>query len=268
MNYDHNYHAGNFADVFKHVVILAMLRYLQRKESPYCYVETHAGYPFYDLRNSQAAKTGEAQGGIQKVWTTSWTDPLMLDYLALIKQASTLNRGQQCVIYPGSGAIAAEVMRHQDRVILQELALTPFVPLERFFEKRPRVTCYQHDGYMGSKAFLPPLERRGLVLIDPPYEEVHEWRQIKQYLAMALKRWPTGIFALWYPIKDRASLERNFKQLLNGLDHASVRLECCPWQDDVPNRLNGTGMCIFNPTWGLEQQIAPLAQRLAKVFYE
>lgn len=265
MNYDHNYHAGNFADVFKHVVILAILRYLQRKEASYCYLETHAGYPFYDLRGQQATKTGEAAGGIQKVWGHDWTDPLMVDYLSLIKQVSSLNRGKQCVIYPGSGAIAAEVMRHHDRVILQELALTPFVPLERFFENKPGIACYQQDGYAGSTAFLPPTERRGLVLIDPPYENPQEWRQIKAYLTMALKRWPTGIFALWYPIKDRIGLERHFKQLLAGLEHDSVRLECCPWQDDVPYRFNGTGLCIFNPTWGLEQQIAPLAHSLAKV---
>lgn len=266
MNYDHAYHAGGFSDVFKHLVVLAILRKLQQKPTPYCYLETHAGGPFYDLRDTASAKTGEALAGIQKLWSLSWSEPLMLDYLALIKQASTLNRGDHCVIYPGSGAIAGEAMRYNDRVVLQELALTPFIRLDRFFEGHNRVACHQQDGYAGSKAFLPPSERRGLVLIDPPYEDVHEWKKIKEYLVMALKRWPTGIFALWYPIKDRWSLDKALAKVLEGIVQPSLRLECCPLHDDVPYRLNGTGLCVFNPPWQLEQTIKPLAAKLAKLF--
>ena len=266
MNYDHAYHAGNFADVFKHIVVLAILRKLQQKKTPYCYVETHAGGPYYDLRNHEAAKTGEALDGIQKVWSLTWPEPIMQDYLSLVRQVSHYNKGAHCAVYPGSAAIAAEVMRYNDRLVLQELAINPFIQLERFFEENRRVACYHQDGYAGSKAFLPPLEKRGLVLIDPPYEEVHEWKNLKAYLTMALKRWPTGIFAIWYPIKDRWGIEKNMTKLLADISQPSLRLECCPRLDDVPYRLNGTGMCVINPPWQLAEEIQPLALKLAQVF--
>lgn len=265
MNYDHAYHAGNFADVFKHLVVLGILRKLQQKPTPYCYLETHAGGPYYDLRGHEAYKTGEAANGIQKVWSLDWQEPLMIDYLTLLRQVSHFNKAH-CVVYPGSAAISAEVMRYNDRLVLQELAINPFIQLERFFESNRRVACYHQDGYVGSKAFLPPLEKRGLVLIDPPYEEAHEWKKLKDYLTMALKRWPTGIFAIWYPIKDRWGIDKNLAKLLSDVTQPFVRLECCPLQDDVPYRLNGTGMCVINPPWRLAEEINPLALKLAKAF--
>ncbi len=268
MNYDHAYHAGCFADVFKHIVVLAILRKLQKKSTPYCYLETHAGGPYYDLRGFEASKTGEAINGIQKIWTLDWPEPIMQDYLALIRQVSHFNKPNACSVYPGSGAIAAEVMRYNDRCVLQELAINPFIQLERFFEGNKRVACYHQDGYAGSKAFLPPLEKRGLVLIDPPYEEVHEWKKLKEYLTMALKRWPTGIFAIWYPIKDRWGIDKNLSKLTADLSQPFVRLECCPLLDDVPYRLNGTGMCVINPPWLLAEEIRPIANKLAKAFGE
>lgn len=266
MNYDHAYHAGNFADVFKHVVLLAIIRHLQQKSTAYCYLESHAGAPCYDLRAESALKTSEASLGIQKVWSQHWSDPLMNDYLQTVKHASVRNHGTACVVYPGSGVMAASTKRAQDRIVLQELALKPFTQLQRFFEKTAQVHCHNQDGYAGLKAFLPPPEKRGLVVIDPPYEDSQEWRHLKQALTAALKRWSYGIYAIWYPIKDRASIEKNLHALLAGVDQPVLRLECCPWPDDVPNRLNGSGLCILNPPWQLQQQITPLSFQLAKVF--
>ena len=261
MNYRHLYHAGNFADVFKHIVLTLLLQALARKESPYAYFETHAGTGRYDLRHPAAAKTGEYRDGIGRLWAA----PDLPDACAAYRDAvRALNGDGHLRFYPGSPRIAHTFLRPSDRMVLAELHPYECERLKGEFAHVPRAAVHCQDGLAALKGWVPPVERRGLVLIDPPYERDEEWEQVGAAVARAVTRWPTGVYALWYPIKAHSLLGRMTRPLasLPAEKLLSVTLHVYP--PDTPFKLNGCGMMIVNPPWQLDTQLESLLPWLAE----
>lgn len=258
MNYRHAFHAGNFADVFKHVVLTLLLKSLHRKDTPFCYLETHAGAGRYDLTGEAALKTGEYRDGIQRLWEANPL-PALVDYLAAVRAS---NADGALRYYPGSPVIARHFLRPHDRMVLMELQADEFALLQARFTGDRQVVVQRQDGYAGLKAHLPPREKRGLVLIDPPYESDRDYEQIAEGLKVAHGRWSTGIYALWYPIKARPPIER-FHRVLSGAGIRKMLLaEFAPYPEDSDFRLNGCGMVVVNPPWKLEETLRQLLPQL------
>jgi len=264
MNYRHVYHAGNFADVLKHAVLALIIEYLKLKPAPLRVIDTHAGVGVYDLGGVEAGKTSEWQGGIGRLIGPDAT-PLPEGIAALV--APYLNVVRATSGYPGSPAVARHLLRPGDALVLNELHPADFAELAARYASDARAKILNLDAWVAVKALLPPPERRGLVLIDPPYEDKDEFSHLLRGLSEALKRFATGIFMLWYPVKDMAPVER-FHDALAGLALAkTLRLELYTRAPDTPERLNGCGLLIINPPYTLEQQVRTLlpflAQRLA-----
>lgn len=277
MNYQHEYHAGGIADVFKHIVLLAILEALQKKENPFCYIDTHAGTALYDLTSEAAQKTGEYREGIAKLIGQSFSSALINRYLTIVancqnpqaakhKNQKNIKTGEimqqpispmQLQYYPGSPFIARACLRQQDRMLVMDYNPEIYRQLKQQFTNDSQVNVHHYDGYQAFKAFLPPKERRGCLLIDPPYENSQEFQNIIKILPFALQRWNAGIFAIWYPIKNRAQINRFHKQLLELLPANILATEFCPLPDDVTTRLNGSGVIIINPPWQIDALLKP-----------
>ncbi|HSD97964.1 MAG TPA: 23S rRNA (adenine(2030)-N(6))-methyltransferase RlmJ [Sulfuricaulis sp.] len=258
MNYRHAFHAGNFADVFKHIVLVLLLKSLHRKETPFCYLDTHAGAGRYDLTSEAAQKTGEYREGIRRLWDMN-QQPELADYLAAVRAS---NADGTLHYYPGSPAIARFFLRPIDRMVLLELQADECALLQARFAGDRQVLVQRQDGYAGLKMHLPPKEKRGLVLIDPPYESDREYEQVVEGLKVAHDRWSSGIFALWYPIKARPPIER-FHRTLSAAGMRKILLaEFAPYPEDSNFRLNGCGMIVVNPPWKLEETLRRLLPEL------
>lgn len=263
MNYRHIYHAGNFADVVKHAVLLTLLAHLRRKPQPFCYLDTHAGIGRYPLASGEARKTLEYRGGIGRLYGASGLPPLLADYVARVGACDPANRGDALAVYPGSPLLAHGALRAQDRAVLMELHPQDAGTLKALFHGDRQVAVHAIDGYQGLKAFLPPKERRGLVLIDPPFEVADEFDRLLAGLQTAYRRWPTGIYALWYPVKDRRDVRRFQERLVKTGIAKLLLAELCLYPDDRPDRFNGYGMVIVNPPWQHDEQLRSLLPQLA-----
>jgi 23S rRNA (adenine2030-N6)-methyltransferase len=261
MNYRHIFHAGNFADVFKHVVLSLLLKSLHRKDTPFCYLDTHAGAGRYDLSSAAAQKTGEYRDGIKRL-LNSQPIPELTDYLAAVR---ALNDGDTLRYYPGSPRIARFFLRPQDRAVLLELQPEECTQLQAEFAGDRQVIVQGQDGYAGLKAFLPPKERRGLVLIDPPYESDQEFDQVIEGLRLAHARWDSGMLALWYPVKSRPPVERLHRRLVATGIRKILLAEFSPYPEDTAFRLNGCGMVVINPPWKLDETLHSLLPTLLEV---
>lgn len=262
MNYRHVYHAGNFADVHKHASLALMLEHLKRKDAPFLYLDTHAGLGAYDLTWIEAGKTGEWKDGIGKVLDDPCPPEEMEPYLRVVR---ALNRDGGLRYYPGSPAVAGALARPEDRLALVELHPQDVETLRRRFVGDRRAGIHHGDGYEALRALLPPRERRGLVLIDPPFEVRDEFERMRKGLAQALKRWPTGIYALWYPIKARQPVERFHAELaMLGLGKV-LAAELMIRPDGGSDTLNGCGLVVINPPWKLDESLAVLMPWLAEV---
>lgn len=258
MNYRHLYHAGNFSDAFKHVTLTSLIHSLLRKDTPFFYLDTHAGTGYYDLLSALAQKNKEHAHGILKLLEQDKVPPLIKRYLDCVRQIN--NRLSQAKFtsfryYPGSPYIVRHFLRPKDRIILCELQPQEHQSLKTAFAADPQVAIHHSDGFLGLKAFLPPRERRGLVLIDPPYENLNEWTQINSALLIALKRWETGIYAMWYPVKERAIVERFHRSMQETIRQPMLVAELSIYREDIPNRLNGSGMLLINPPWQFQNEI-------------
>jgi 23S rRNA (adenine2030-N6)-methyltransferase len=254
VNYRHIYHAGNFADVAKHVALLYCLQALCRKESPFFVLDTHAGRGYYELQAAEAAKSGEAERGIQRLIasasaTSPAADPLQ-DYFTAIRA----RRGKRLRRYPGSPVLIAQCLRAQDRAIFVEMMPAEARTIDRELESAGRFSTQIEDGYTVLKAQLPPPERRGLVLMDPPYESVEELKALVHAFTDAHTRWPTGIFLMWYPI--RAFRDSEYSQdIIRRSGDPSGR--CGRWprgerDDDRQSalwrgRVFARGLCVNSP---------------------
>lgn len=267
MNYRHGFHAGNFADVFKHALLSRLLVYLARKEAPFRVVDTHAGEGAYDLSSGEAERTLEWRDGIGRLADLADADPETRDLLApYLDCVGPFGDDGRPAVYPGSPVIAARLMRAQDRALFCELRPDAFEALRYRFGRDPRVKTIHIDGYVGLGAYVPPRERRGLVLIDPPFERRDEFEAMFSAFLAAYSKWPTGVYALWNPSKD-FSAERKFHGAFRreGVRRA-LRLSLAVGSGG--EGLRRTGLVVVNPPFVFEAQarkiLAFLASRLAQ----
>ena len=262
MNYRHAFHAGNFADVLKHVVLVGLIEALTRKDKPLAYLETHAGAGGYDLGGA-ASRTGEFRDGIGRLWDVEGSPDPLGRYLDLVRGFDRNAGGLHG--YPGSPWLAARLLRPDDRIRLAELAAEPARALAVLFGDDRRVRVEARCGYGALKAWLPPPERRALVLVDPPFEaQLDEFRAIETALDDALRRFPTGVYAIWYPIKRRVDLNPFARWAAGGGHRHVLRLELMVLPDNSPLRLNGCGMMLLNAPFGLDAALAAPMQVLAE----
>ncbi len=259
MNYRHAFHAGNHADVLKHVVLLALCDALAAKPSPCFALDTHAGRGLYALDADAAQRTGEAAGGIERLAPPP-REPLLARYLAAI-HACRAEHGEHG--YPGSPWLLAHALRANDQIACCELQPEEATALRRNFANDVRVAVHQRDGYAALKALLPPRSGdtkfgRGLVLIDPPYEaQLEEFDRAIAALGDGLARWPQATYALWYPIKQRRVLQPFFRQAAALPAKSALLVELLVRPDDSPLRMNGSGLLLLNPPWQLDAVLAP-----------
>lgn len=255
MNYLHAYHAGNAADVFKHIVLTQILQYLKQKPTPCCYIDTHAGAPIYDLTKAESNATQEYLQGIGLLWHANSLPAEISTYLELEKNVNPDNSLQR---YLGSIGLAQRLLRAEDRIIACEVQSRVYSSLKQYFVADRRVHLHQQDGFQALKGLIPPQEKRGLVLIDPPYEQQSDWEQAVTTLQHAYQKWPTGIYALWYPIKTQEHAKKLYRKIQQAQISNILKVEFCPWPADMPQRLNGSGLLIINPPWQLDAQLNQL----------
>ena len=263
-SYRHGFHAGHHADVLKHLVLVELLAYLTIKETPLWFVDTHAGAGAYSLEGKFAQKLGEYKDGIGRLWGRNDLPPSLKGYMI---QVRAMNPDGALRTYPGSPQIALQMLRAQDRMQLFELHTTESEILKSHFAKFPRrVSVQAADGFAGLKAVLPPASRRGLVLIDPSYEDKADYRKVVAAMRDALKRFATGTYAVWYPQvqrKESAQLPAQLQQLAEGdWLHAWLRV-MKPAEDGLG--LHGSGVFVFNPPWKLEERLREALPALAKL---
>ena len=262
MNYRHAFHAGNFADVHKHAVLTRILHYLREKQAAFRVVDTHAGAGLYDLTGPEAQRSGEWRDGIARLMPAS----LPADAAALIapfrEAVAALNASDQLARYPGSPALARAFLRPQDRLTACELEPQAAAALSRNLRGDPRIKTIAIDGWTALSAYLPPKERRGLVLVDPPFEDEREFARLADGLALAHRRWATGIYMIWYPIKGRVQPDALAKRLRRFGIAKVLRSELIVAPLSDPSRLNGSGLIVVNPPWTLEKELAVLLPAL------
>lgn len=252
MNYRHAFHAGNFADCVKHAVLVWLLRALQRKPAPMFVLDTHAGVGHYDLHDGPAARTGEWQRGIGRLLDDP--PPSLQDYAALVLQLG---------LYPGSPSIARALLRPDDRLACCELHPEDAVALRHMFARDRLVAVHHRDGWEALGALLPPPHhRRGVVLIDPPFENPQEFDELANGIALGYSRFRTGVFAAWYPIKQRAPVRQFLTDLKQRGIRDTVAVEFCLREPVDAARLNGCGMLVINPPYQFEQEVQPILAAL------
>lgn len=267
MNYRHAFHAGNFADVMKHALLARILLHLAAKPAAFRVIDTHAGCGLYDLAGDAPNRTGEWRGGIARLLAA--TPPaavadLLVPYLAVVRPGMAGKRPA----YPGSPRIAQVLTRRQDRLVCIEKHRDDVRRLMASLSGDRRAKALELDGWIALNAQLPPPEKRGLVLIDPPFEEPDEFARLASAFAAAHRKWPGGIYALWYPLKDLSAVEAFLADLRDSGIRKLMRLELWVDRPDAEGPLAGSGLVVANPPWTLEaecRQLLPwLAQTLAR----
>jgi 23S rRNA (adenine2030-N6)-methyltransferase len=267
MNYRHAYHAGNFADVLKHVVLALVIEYMKRKEAPFRVIDVHAGAGRYALTSAEAGKTGEWLGGVGRLLGPD-ARPLPPDvarhlqpYLEAVRKE---NAGAALEVYPGSPVVALQMMRAQDTLIANELHPEERAQLKAAIGGDRRAKLMALDAWVALKSLLPPKERRGIVLIDPPFEEARELDRMVEGLTQGLQRFATGIYLAWYPIKDLKPVARFHASLAAlGLPEL-MRIELLIQRPSDPERLNGCGLIVANPPYTLEGELAAILPDLSR----
>lgn len=252
MNYRHGFHAGNFADVVKHVALVTILLHLRKKETPFAVIDSHAGRGLYDLSSEEARRTGEAQAGIEKL--KGMRGPETLErYLGLVAQSGAN-------LYPGSPLIAALLLRPQDRLVAIEKHPDEAALLKKTLAPFARARAEVADGYARLKSLLPPPERRGLVLIDPPFEAADEFETLATAAKQAWRRFPTGIFLIWYPVKSAAAARAFRGEVLAGGATQALHIESRVAAAE--GKLAQAGLLVLNPPYGFD---AAMGEILAAV---
>jgi 23S rRNA (adenine2030-N6)-methyltransferase len=261
LNYRHDFHAGNFADVFKHAILTRVLVYLMRKPAPLRFIDTHAGSGRYNLNSAEAGRTDEWRSGIGRIDPTVMDDEaraLLAPYLAVVGAAA---KGEG--FYPGSPALSLSLLRPFDRMLFCDLHPAALQALKTCVGRDKRAKVIALDGYTGLNAFLPPIERRGLILIDPPFESDHEFEMLAASLVAAWRKWRDGVYVAWYPIKDR----RGATLLASRLQEAGItalRLEFQLAPPEADQHLGANGLIVINPPFCLEAEAACLLPALVR----
>ncbi len=267
LNYRHVFHAGSFIDVHKHITLRMLLRSLLKKDSAFCYIDTHAGAGSYDLQSEYAQKNREYENGIYRVAAAENPPEEVIDYLDAVNAVNpkkVRERGEYRY-YPGSPLIARQLLRKQDRMLLTELHNTEAPLLRKMFDKDKQVSVLHGDAFVSLKANLPPKERRGLILIDPPYEVKAEFQSLAMSLIKAWQKWPTGIFAVWYPLqKSQPVPQFHYELRAAGVRKVFIH-EFYVLPDSQPNRMAGSGMLIINPPWQFDKRITAVLNWLVPV---
>lgn len=268
LSYRHGFHAGNFADVLKHVVLVAILDALGRKPAPWCCLDTHAGAGRYDLRGVMASRNREHEHGLLRVWSRDDLPPPVARWRELVR-ASDMELGPEAPPrwYPGSPMLAAALQREADRLLLCELHPAELAGLRRLFAHRRGVGVHGRDGYEALTALLPPAERRGLVLINPSYETGDEVRRMIAALERAQHHWPGGVYAIWYPLLARKSLHTLFEWAQQAGPRV-LRLELRLRAELPAVGMHGCGMLVLNAPWRLDEALAGTPGWLATVLAE
>ena len=265
MNYQHEFHAGNFADVFKHAVLCRILHYLRGKPAAFRVIDTHAGAGLYELTGEKAMRGGEWQGGIGRLMAAqlpSAIAALLSPYLEVVRAVNDRDRLR---VYPGSPALARAWLRPQDRLIACELEPKAAVSLHRNLRGDSRIKTLTVDGWTALNAYVPPKERRGVVLVDPPFEADHDFPRLASGLAAAHRKWATGIYTLWYPIKGRRDPDALAKRVRRLALAKALRAEVLVTPLSDPSRLNGAGIIVVNPPWTLESELCALLPALSGI---
>ncbi len=261
MNYRHAFHAGNHADVFKHVTLARLIALITRKDTPFAYLDSHAGVGLYDLRGDQASRTGEWLEGIGRVWQAQSVPALLDDYLGVLR---AMNPDGELRHYPGSPELARVLSREQDRLHLNEKHPADGELLKDNMRGDRRVAVHRGEGWFVPRALLPTREKRVLLLIDPPFEQPDELERCVQALDEAHGRMRQAIVAIWYPIKDRRQLKRFYQRLEKSAAPKLLRAELYVHNPDDAERLTGSGLVISNAPWGLEEELRELLPWLAQ----
>ncbi|MFN7087219.1 MAG: 23S rRNA (adenine(2030)-N(6))-methyltransferase RlmJ [Burkholderiales bacterium] len=262
LSYRHLFHAGNFADVFKHALLTRLLIALGSKDKPFFYLDTHAGIGRYDLTHPWAQKAREYENGIGRLWQRRDIPPALAPYLEAVRAE---NPDRKLRFYPGSPLIAKRLMRAGDRMVLTELNRTDCASLAKLFAHEKRVAVELLDGYHALKAHLPPRERRGLVLIDSSFDRAREFARIVAALGEAHERWATGIYAIWYPLMEPGDM-RNFERHVKETGIRKIlKLELAVQRAGASLTVPGCGMLVVNPPWRFADEARPLLQWLWQV---
>ena len=270
MNYRHAFHAGNFADVMKHALLVSMLAYVQRKDTPLRVIDTHAGIGLYDLGTGEAERTGEWIDGVGRLDApfSAEVESILAPYREVI---AAVRARHGASAYPGSPGILREMLRRQDRAVFVELHPADYADLAARYNEVANLKTLHLDGWTALQALIPPKEKRGLVRIDPPYEEPGELDRLGREMMAAVKKWPTGVYAGWYPIKEIGPTDRLARLLHETSPRPGLRLELLVDDPRKPARLNGSGLFVLNPPYCLRAQaetlLPALAERLSRSGY-
>jgi 23S rRNA (adenine2030-N6)-methyltransferase len=263
MNYRHAFHAGNFADVLKHAVLACILVHLREKPSAFRVIDTHAGGGIYDLTGDEASRSREWQNGIQRLLDASLAENIRALLAPYLDAVAAVNPARDLAIYPGSPAIVRILMRAQDRLTACELEATAVAALKDLLARDRRCKAVAIDGWVALNAYVPPPERRGLVLIDPPYEREDEFTHLAPALIAAHRKWATGIYLLWYPIKRRAEPDALARRLRGAGIPKILRTELTVAAHGASDKLTGCGLIAINPPWRLAGELKLLLPALA-----
>jgi 23S rRNA (adenine2030-N6)-methyltransferase len=265
MNYRHAFHAGRFADVHKHSILVRVLLYLRQKPAAFRVIDTHAGAGRYDLSAPEPSRSGEWHDGVERLWQARLSGPvheLLAPYLDIV---AAFNRSGVLRVYPGSPLIATSLMRQQDRLIACELERSAAAALAAALRGERNAKALTIDGWTAAGAYVPPRERRGLVLIDSPFEDPADFDRLASVLSIAHRKWPTGTYLLWYPIKDRNAPDALARRL-KRLDLADMlRCELMLGAPRTEGGLAGSGILVVNPPFRLEQDLRALMPALCRI---
>jgi len=265
LNYRHAFHAGSFADVFKHAVLCRLLAYLRQKPAAFRVIDTHAGAGVYDLTAPEATRGAEWRDGIGRLFAARLPDAAAEFLAPYLEVIGALNAPDTLKTYPGSPALVRAWLRPQDRLIACELEPTAHAALAREMQRDKRVKTLAIDGWTALAAYVPPKERRGLVVTDPPFERDDDFPRLAQALASAHRKWASGQYLLWYPIKGRTEPDALAKRLRRLGIPKILRAELILTPVSDPSRLNGSGLILVNPPWTLEAELRGLLPVVAGV---
>lgn len=265
MNYRHAFHAGNFADVTKHIILTRILAYLMRKDAAFRVIDTHAGVGLYDLCGEEAGRTGEWREGIGRIFDSDLPEPVAQLLAPYIDAVRAQNPDGNLRFYPGSPFITRAMLRAQDRLMALEMHPADAQALKENFSDDIQTRVTMLDGWAALGTHLPPKEKRGLVLVDPPFEEKGEFARMVASLQKAHRRWPGGIYAFWYPVKDPGEIRNFVKNLAATGIERIMRVELTIRAASTPPRLHGSGMILVNPPFVLEAELGAILPVLAEI---
>ena len=255
LSYRHGFHAGNFADVLKHSVLALIIDALKHKDKPFVYIDTHAGAGKYALNAEFAQKTAEYRQGIARIWDCAEAPVEIKEYLAAVRAENTPG---QLLRYPGSPQVVRRLVRPQDRLQLSELHGSDFEILKQLYAGDKQVMVAKEDGLAMLTKKLPPIQKRGLILIDPSYELKADYNKVVTALQTAHRRFATGIYALWYPVIERELTEKLLSRIQETGIPKQLRVEHCVSPDGAVRGMTGSGMLLINPPWHLDERAEAL----------